>query len=75
MNYVRDALLNGVISHNFKLLSKIFSDTAWRGIYATAELFILIEFHMAHDGSNLSGSWQWHAMPLNESVVGLLPLI
>jgi len=44
------ALLNGVISHNFKSLSKI-----WRGIFATAELFVLIEFHMTHDGSNLLG--------------------
>ena len=24
-------------------------------MYATAELFVLIELHMAHDGSNLSG--------------------
>jgi len=37
----------------FEQLSTFFSDTAWRGIYATAELFIVIEFHMADDGSNL----------------------
>jgi len=41
--------------HNFEQLSKIFSDTAWRGIYANAELFVVIEFHTADDGSNLSG--------------------
>ena len=45
-----------------------FSDKAWRGISATAEVFVTTEFHMS-----VICQWSVQSRPVNDSAVAWLP--